>query len=49
MRRTIAIVMVLATTLLVGTFAATGGAYAAIQPPMQDQSTGPFNPGIPSD
>jgi hypothetical protein len=41
--------MVVAATLLVSAFTATGGAYAAIQPPMQDQSTGPFNPGIPSD
>lgn len=48
MRRNIAIVMVVAATLL-SAFTATGGAYAAIQPPMQDQSTGPFNPGIPSD
>ena len=49
MLRTIAIATVLAITLMVGTFAITGGAYAATQPIGQDASTGPYNPGIPSD
>ncbi|MEZ0304968.1 MAG: hypothetical protein ACAH24_23325, partial [Hyphomicrobiaceae bacterium] len=50
MLRTIAIATVLAITLVVGTFTATGGgAYAATLPIGQDVSTGPYNPGIPSD
>jgi hypothetical protein len=49
MLRTIAITAVLAITLVIGTFTATGGAYAATQPIGQDESTGPYNPGIPSD
>lgn len=49
MPRTIAIATVLAITLVLGTFSVTGGAYAATQPIGQDESTGPYNPGIPSD
>ena len=49
MLRTIAIATVLAITLTVSTFSITGGAYAATLPNSQDSSTGPFNPGIPSD
>jgi hypothetical protein len=49
MLRTIAIATVLAITLTVSTFSVAGGAYAATQSIGQDKSTGPFNPGIPSD
>jgi hypothetical protein len=49
MLRTVAITAVLAITLVIGTFTATGGAHAATQPIGQDESTGPYNPGIPSD
>ena len=49
MLRTIAIATVLGITLMVCTLTVTGGAHAATQPIGQDASTGPYNPGIPSD
>jgi len=50
MLRTIVIATVLAITLTVSTFSVTGGsAYAATLAIGQDNSTGPYNPGIPSD
>lgn len=49
MLRNIAAAAVLAIALVVGTFSVTGGAYAATQAIGQDESTGPYNPGIPSD
>ena len=50
MLRNIAIATVLAITLMVVTFTVIGGgANAATLPIGQDASTGPYNPGIPSD